>query len=190
MKIETVAEHLVDTDLLKIYPNVLDLGCRGFIFTNELRRLGYSVYSVDCDYYLEGDYLRLAVSDRNGTAYVVRDNDPQATKIVFDKDAENVKHAIPCMTLRNLMTMLGHYRFGLIKMDIEGSELEVIMSLTEAPARQLSVEFHRHTGAYGDGEIEQMVDKLKSLGYEVVSHEKTSQHGLPPNYWSSLFILP
>ena len=74
-------------------------------------------------------------------------------------------------------------------MDVEGAEYDIIMGLDYVPATQLSIEFHLHTGIYQQHEIDQMVDKLKGLGYGVASHEYTSEHGSGFNYWSSLFIL-
>jgi len=76
-----------------------------------------------------------------------------------------------------------------IKIDIEGSEYEVIMSLEKAPAKQLSIEFHLHTGVYGHYEMTMMEDKLKALGYYPAQHERTSEHGAGFNYWDSLWIL-
>jgi hypothetical protein len=190
----TIAEHTVEDTLLGPGAIILDLGCRGFLFMNELyEKHKYSVFGVDCDYYLEASpfhYLRLAITDFNGTVYVIRDDkDPQATKITKDKNQKGVKHAIPAMTLRSLMTMLGFYSADLIKIDIEGSEYEVIMSLTEPPAKQLSIEFHLHTKVYGDAQVKEMEDKLLSLGYYPAKHDKYPAHGLPANYWDSLWIL-
>ena len=79
--------------------------------------------------------------------------------------------------------------WDLIKVDIEGAEYEAIMALTKAIAKQISIEFHLHTGIYQEAQVEEMVAHLEKLGYTTVSHEKTSDHGLPPNYWSSLFIF-
>jgi hypothetical protein len=191
MKIEVIAEHKIDLSLLPKMANILDLGCRGFLFADELKRLGHCVTCVDCDESIMNGkhwYYNLAITDFNGWVRVIKSNDPQATKVSNRNDG-SLKEMVPSMTLEAFSKMVHVPQWDYIKTDIEGSELEVIRSLHEAPSTQFEVEFHRHTGAYGDGQIEEMVNKLVSLGYAIASHDKTSQHGLAPNYWSSLFIL-
>lgn len=180
--IETIAEHNVAISLLPEKANILDLGCRGFIFTDEMRRRGHNVIAIDIDKFDRDDYRQIAVSFKVGRVGINRKPDPQATCI---KEGDDVD----CIDLMTLLRESKIEMFDLIKMDIEGSEYDVIMSLPKPPARQLSVEFHGHTGAYSDVDVFRMCNKLYSLGYVAVSHEKTSQHGLPPNYWSSLFLL-
>jgi hypothetical protein len=56
-------------------------------------------------------------------------------------------------------------------------------------ANQITIEFHLHTGQYGVDAVDSAIEKLKSLGYKILSHELTPQHGAGLNYWSSLFAL-
>lgn len=187
MNIQTIAEHKVDLDLLHEKANVLDLGCRNFIFCNEMRRLGHTVYPVDVDL-LEGytpskDYLRVAITGKaEQRVGIKRTSDPQATCVIEGDE-------IWTHTIESFSELAKVAFWDYIKTDIEGSEYDVIMGLTKAPSKQFEVEFHLHTGAYHENQIDSMVTKLESLGYQTVSHEKTSQHGMGFNYWSSLFIL-
>jgi hypothetical protein len=185
MKITVIAEHSVDLELLPEKANILDLGCRGFLFADEMSRLGHRVVPVDCDILIvDRPYSNLAITNHNGYTFIHRDKDPQATKVSrvgFEK--------VDCMTLSSFSEECNVKFWDIIKIDIEGSEYEVIMSLTEPPAKQLSIEFHLHTGVYGIKEMAEMRDKLTELGYEAVSHEMTKQHGLGLNFWDSLFIL-
>lgn len=182
MRIVTIAEHSVDMDLLPKKSKIADLGCRGFIFTNEMRRLGHEVYPIDCDE-LEGEYIPLAISNFNGHVGLEKFRDPNATRILKGGNK------VACMTLEMFSKVTGVEFWDLIKIDIEGSEYEVIMSLDKAPARQISIEYHLHTGVYGESEMLLMENKLIYLGYFPVQHDKTKQHGLPYNYWDSLWIL-
>lgn len=93
------------------------------------------------------------------------------------------------MTLESFSKMVGIEFWDLIKMDIEGSEFNVIMSMTRPMAKQLSIEFHLHTDAYAQIGMQLMERQLKNLGYESVSHKLTEQYGAGYNYWDSLFIL-
>lgn len=176
-----IHEHYVEESLLPGKANILDLGCRGFQFTNYFRDLGHKVHAVDIDV-LEGDYHMVAISYFNGKAGISKNsNDPQATKMKLGNE-------IDCYTLKAFSQKVGVRFWDLIKIDIEGAEYEVIMSLTEPPAKQLSIEFHLHTGIYTDVQMREMEAKL-SQWYNFASHEKTAQHGAGFNYWNSLFIL-
>lgn len=187
--ITTIAEHSVDLSLLPNNANILDLGCRGFLFADELLRIGHFVICVDCDD-LGNDrlYYKTAITSENGLCRVNHSKDPSATTVTkallplagFD---------VQMYTLKTFSEKVGIDFWDLIKMDIEGSEYEVIMPLTEPPAKQLSIEFHLHTKIYGDAQVKEMEDKLLSLGYFPAKHDKTSAHGMGLNYWDSLFIL-
>ncbi len=188
---ETIAEHQVEISLLPYAAKILDLGCRGFLFSNEMKRRGYSVTCVDCDptiYDSQNWYYNIAITNRNGWVAIERSNDPQATRVNHRNDGAP-SGLVPAMTLEAFSRMVHTDFWDFIKTDVEGSEYEIIMGLRVPPAKQIEVEFHRHTGIYGDTQVKEMVNKLESLGYLVASHEKTAQHGLQPNYWSSLFIL-
>jgi len=181
--IERIAEHLVDIDHLPMKGKIADIGCRGFLFTNEMRRRGHTVIPVDIDDLKESDYHKIAISDFDGLCGLVKSDDPQGTKI------DKLGNGIDCFTLESFSKMFEVEFWDLIKLDVEGSEFEIIMSLQRAITKQFSIEFHLHTGAYKQHEVDQMTDKLKALGYSIASHEYTSQHGSGMNYWSSLFIL-
>jgi FkbM family methyltransferase len=178
----TIAEHSVDFALLPPIARILDLGCRGFAFTNQMKSYGHIVAAVDIDD-LDGVYYRCGISDYNGLCGAVKNKDPQATKL--SKNGSQ----IVCMTLERFSKSINIDFWDLIKIDVEGSEYEIIMSLERPPAKQLSIEFHLHTGVYGQAEMALMEGKLKGLGYKAVSHEYTTQHGAGFNYWDSLFIL-
>lgn len=167
---------------------IADLGCLNFIYTNEMRRLGHIVYPVDIQQ-MDGDYYRIAITDYDGYGYVIYNNDKQATMFSqFDQKTARSER-IKCRTLKSFMEDLQIEMFDLIKMDVESSEWQIVMSLDSPPARQVEIEFHLHTGAYFENDVNAMVSKLQSLGYIVADHQKTSQHGCGMNYWSSLFIL-
>lgn len=202
MNIQTIAEHSIDIDLLPKQAKILDLGCRGFLFANELRRLGHEVFCVDPDNSVVMDYLFLssapvlsvnnyheaAIAGENGLCSLKHSSDPQAKTIIKAK-VPLAGFDIPMYTLEKFSEEVKVQFWDVIKMDIEGSEYEVIMSMERPLCKQLSWEAHLHTGVYGEAEILLMENKLLSLGYFPVQHDKTRQHGLSYNYWDSLFIL-
>jgi FkbM family methyltransferase len=189
--ITVIAEHTVDLSILPEKANVLDLGCRGFLFANDLILKGHNLITVDVDPTVSSStpkHFNVAIAGENGKCMPKYSKDPQATTILKAK-VPLAGHDTPMYTLKSFSEMVGIDFWDLIKIDIEGSEYEVIMSLNEPPAKQLSIEFHLHTGVYGLQQMAEMRDKLTSLGYEPVSHEMTKQHGLGLNFWDSLFIL-
>lgn len=194
--ITVIAEHSVDLTLLPQKANILDLGCRGFLFAKELTRLGHRVITVDPDYHVVGEHIeackiypememwhyKVAISNYNGLCSLIRSNDPQAVSIKPGDD-------IDCITLKNLSERVCVDFWDILKIDVEGSEYEIILDLVEAPAKQISIEMHLHTGVYTMTEVKEMENKLYSLGYYAAKHELTIAHGLGYNYWDSLFIL-
>lgn len=190
--IRAIAEHTVDVELLANATNnyvigkanVMDIGCRGFLFADEMVRLGHKVYPIDIDllHPCSMKYFIAAIAGHDGECSVEYSKDPQATKMTAGC-------GVKMYTIKSFSEYVNIPFWDLIKMDIEGSEYEVIMSLTEPPAKQLSIEFHLHTKIYGDAQVKQMEDKLLSLGYYPAKHDKTQAHGMGFNYWDSLFIL-
>lgn len=182
---EVIAEHSVDLSLLPEKAKILDIGCLGFGFTDAMVALGHYVASVDIQMLPGGrDYFHCGISDYIGFCELeMVGTDIQATRLVRSS------RGIPCWTLEAFSQNHGVSFWDLIKIDVEGSEYEIIMSLEKAPAKQLSIEFHLHTGVYGQTEMLMMEDKLKSLGYEAVSHEYEERHCAGKDYWNSLFIL-
>lgn len=180
--ISEIHEHSVRLDLLPEKANILDIGCRGFQFTDYMRSLGHKVTPVDIDDFQDKTYYRLAITGTDGRVGIHRNNDPQATRVTNGTE-------LLSMTIETFSNSVGIEVWHLIKLDVEGSEYDIIMSLNKAPSKQLSVEFHLHTGIYGQEQMKEMEDKLKSLGYEFAYHELTEQHGAGHNYWDSLFIL-
>lgn len=190
--VTVIAEHSVELSLLPEKANILDLGCRYFLFADHLHTLGHNVIAVDADkleFTGKVGYHRCAIMGYHGLGMIVKDRDPQATRVIKRQPQTTYDQEIQTYTLKSFCEAVKIPFFDLIKLDIEGAEYEVIMSLTEPPATQISVEFHCHTGIYGMDAIKRMEEKLYSLGYFAAQHEATKQHGLGLNFWDSLFIL-
>lgn len=182
MRLEVISEHTVDLDLLpELGGHILDLGCRGFGFRKAFPQ--HKVTCVDCDDLGKDEsYMRCAVSNINGRVGLKRYHDKQATQVTAGDEVD-------AFTLHTLSRLVDVQMWDLIKMDIEGSELQVIMDMERPMAKQLSIEFHLHTGQYGQYSMGLMENRLTQLGYKIIRHEMDSRHGLTLNYWDSLFVL-
>ena len=81
------------------------------------------------------------------------------------------------LTLENIISEFNLDRIDLIKMDIEGSEWEILSNLSKAQSDiiiQISVEFHDFYGKKYREKSIKAIDHLKKLGY-------TFEH--KPGYW-------
>lgn len=185
--IKVCGEHSVDIFNLPDYCKVLDIGCRGFQFRDHIKMHvpTAEVFCVDIDNLNVGfdQYQRCAISDFDGICGLTKTDDPQATRI------NKAGTGTDAYTLESYSKNVEVEFWDLIKIDIEGGEYEIIMSLEKPPCQQLSVEFHLHTGIYKVFEMNAMENKLKAFGYEFVKHDYTTEHGAGFNYWDSLFIL-
>lgn len=181
MNIQVIHEHSVDMDLLPAKATILDLGCRFMNWTNHFRELGHTVHAVDIDDLQHGDYDRCAITNYTGMCGITHTGDPQGTKI-------GPGDSIRCYTLEDYMKLKKVEFFDLIKFDVEGSEVEIILSLEKAPSRSLSIEFHLHCGQEQE-DVWQVIKKTEALGYKVEFWDYSEKHGAGFNVWDSLLIL-
>lgn len=210
MKIERVAEHSYSPEFMPSASKVLDLGCRGFLFSNHFAQLKHQVFCVDVDEdVLAGQYVEcsttnpdfkyvymneyivkyktVAIAEYDGYGSILKTKDPQATRFISSMVEKS--NVVDCMRLETLSKLAKVAFWDLIKIDVEGSEKQIIMSLTEPPAKQLSIEFHLHTGIYTKHDVDIMYNKLNHIGYIAISHKMTREHGCGLNFWDSLFVL-
>lgn len=95
--------------------------------------------------------------------------DPSFTMLDADSDTERVR--CPVRTLTTLAGELGHQRIDLLKIDIEGTEYDVIDDLvrSDLEVRQLLVEFHHRFEGVGRARTARAVRQLKEAGYRIFS---------------------
>lgn len=87
-------------------------------------------------------------------------------------DHNNVSHQfveVNMMSLRDIMKSLDHEKIDLLKMDIEGSEYEVIDDIlkTDIQISQLAIEFHERFFKNGKEKTIRAIQNLKEKGYEI-----------------------
>lgn len=76
---------------------------------------------------------------------------------------------VPCKQISTIMKELGHDHIDLLKMDIEGTEYEVIDEILENNLRidQILVEFHHRFSGIGIKKTLTAVAKLRAAGYQL-----------------------
>lgn len=181
--IKVIAEHSVDVDLLT-GGICIDVGCRGFQFSEAMRDLGCEVVAFDLEDMVVPNgikYFKAAVTIANGGAYYVDTKDPQAKYL----STEGIE--VNAVSYVDLFESYGF--IDVLKLDCEGGEYFILSDPKFQPVpRQISVEFHLHCHKplhkmYYDKCMENLVKH-----YEPVKHELTQAHGAGWNYWDSLFI--
>jgi len=195
--IKILGEHSIDVDLLT-GGICIDVGCRGFQFSEAMRDLGCSVHAYDIEPMTPPEGVRfgeVAVLDRSGLARYTDTKDQQA------KYVSEAGFAVEC---RDINSIIEHCwcetdkEIDILKLDCEGSEYFILKHLhcyvqpKENPLacypRQLSIEFHMHCHrALHDQYYEKCMQNLLKH-YVPVKHELTQAHGAGWNYWDSLWI--
>ena len=176
-----IHDHSLNQTIIPMHGNILDLGCRDFIFTNFFKELEYNVVSVDIGKF-DGDYHRVAISSNDGECYVQNERDPDATHITTADTGDPV----PMMTLDTFSKHVGVDHWHLIKMDIEGAEYGVLKTAKHPIADQVAVEFHAHCGQRKE-DLDALLDELSEY-YYIHNRVWDEQHSAGFNYWDVLLI--
>jgi len=182
---------------------VLDVGCRCYDFASYLAELECEVLVI------EPDDLVSPSSHKNITtlqAALVPESQAGTLQnlIKFGNGSanhlENVVGTIPkdytCQATKGMsISQICKYAevdvWDVVKLDCEGSEYGVLLEWPGPVAKQITVEFHEHTGANTFGlSVYNYIFKHLSKWYKVVQHELSIRHCLSiPNYWDTLLVL-
>ncbi len=92
-------------------------------------------------------------------------------------ETEDQSFSVPVKQLSTILNELGHSQINLLKMDIEGTEYQVIDSLARSDIRpqQLLVEFHHRFPGVGLKTTRRSLKQLKSMGYKLFSVSKNAE---------------
>lgn len=99
------------------------------------------------------------------------ENPEHVSLSVVERVNPTQKIVLPVRELVGIMKELGHDHIDLLKMDIEGSEYEVIEDLLarKIPIRQLLVEYHHRFPGIGNDRTQASIDLLERNGYKLFS---------------------
>ena len=205
-----ISEHSIETDLLTPGGWVMDFGCGvDFNFSKKMVEMCMKVISIDPNPNIVDVpqienlfYERMAlVSDETIESIsldVFNDSDAASTiktnnDIGFVSKQNTIE--VAATTISKLMAKYKIDRLDVLKLDIEGAEYSVLMSIDNNITKQISVEFHDFRGMnphYPDNEKYYDELKLKFSDYSFVKHKIEQHPGIPgssgENYWDSLLI--
>lgn len=97
---------------------------------------------------------------------------------------------VPMVTVSEVMTRCGLSRIDLLKMDVEGAELDVIAAFGGelAAIGQMTVEFHEFLDPALHARVMDAIDTLCRAGFRMIAAPTAYLHGSP--YYMCLFYRP
>lgn len=189
MKLQTFSEHTIDTDLLT-GGICIDVGCRGFQFSEAMRDMGLKVLAFDLEF-MEAPgrihFVKMAIAHKEGEGHYTDTKDQQAKYL----SPEGIPVLVTTLNrlYESMLNVKSTAQVDVLKLDCEGSEYLILSDPEFKPIpRQITVEFHEHChkelhNKYFDACISNLLKH-----YRPVQHVRDSRHGAGFNYWDSLFI--
>lgn len=137
---KNIAGHTIDISIVN-KGKVIDLGCRDFEFARLMTEMGCKVDCYDADVNVKSDKYKLtnkAVTTYNGSLVYAPLGECGYTSDLkmFDNGV-----SVECIDFTNLSKT----KYGVLKLDIEGSEYGILTDPRFKPLpKQITVEFHHH----------------------------------------------
>lgn len=189
MNIQTIDNHSVAVDLLKGGP-VLDAGCRGLRFAKWFSERGHRVIALDPAPEVEMEFTntlsvhKLAlVAKVQAFANLVLTDDLEAR---FIGNGPGI--SVPCTTLRDISDTHRIWQWDVMKLNIEGSEYDILDQFPGPIANQIVFSFHEHTDRKrGRDECDRIIDKLGTW-YDIHNRVWEERYCTYANYWDILAI--
>lgn len=194
MQLEQFCGHTVHTDFLTSDSVVVDLGANGGEFARQIiTRFGCRCLSVEANpvLYAAGrrtsrmQWFNFAVGDSEGRLpFHVRQNSESSSLFPSgDGDVVSVVD-VPVRPLDVFLKENGVTDVALLKCDIEGAEVDMLNSCSDAVLRhiaQISIEFHDFNHMVSLRDVRWLIERLQSLGFLTL---RMSAHG----HCDTLFI--
>lgn len=182
MTLRQVEGHTFFSDGISSRSVVLDLGANHGNFSHELiRHFDCHVYAVEanpelCQAIACHPKLQLtnaAVAGKAGkTAFYISNRSDQSSSIVAEHAGSTArKIEIQTVTLAELIERFANPIVDLLKVDIEGAEIEMFEATPDGLLQrctQITVEFHDFCGIISKNVAARAVDRIERLGFDVI----------------------
>lgn len=190
--LKEIKEHSFYEEKLRPEITIVDLGaCKGE-FTEAMN----SLYKVKKAVLVEANptnfkvipkrdnyilYNKAVSSKDGGTITFLEDpNSPYNGTSVFNYFSSGIKHEIECISLHKIMEENAIDYIDILKIDIEGSEYELLESLEKDvfdKIEQITVEFHDFIDPNLKTSTEKLLSKIESFGFSRMSKPISYMHG-------------
>jgi len=180
MKIISLVHHSISPDLLTADSVVLDLGANYGAFANAMAsRFQCEVYAVEASPRVfaqmpTGDFVKkfnFAICGSSGTVALNISSNHEVTSLKRLHNWEYIDTIrVEGLSLDEFLKTESVPQIDLLKIDIEGAEIEVFNSCSDAFLRsidQITVEFHEWLGGSSKTEVTDIVSRLQTLGFFV-----------------------
>jgi hypothetical protein len=183
-----IDNHSVRTDLLVKGP-VLDAGSRGLAFSRWFAARGHKVVALDAGEDEKADgvsthKMALVHSKWAGGNVALAQTSDLNARYIEGQSSEGVYG----ISIPVLMHDYGIVKWDVIKLNIEGSEYDILDEIDGPISRQIVFGMHEHTqAARGRAECDRIIDKLRQW-YTIHNQVWERRYGCIESYWDVLCI--
>lgn len=193
MSLETISDHTIHSGFVSENSRVLDVGANVGLFSHEMiRRFHCRCVAVEpspriFDRIGTHDLLQkhnIAIVGSAGSVQFHVSDIAVASSLVRIPEGFSETVTVVGKRLEDFVEEIGWSRIDVLKMDIEGAEIGVIGSCSDAflgSIGQVTVEFHDHIGLVSVADIESVIERFRRLGFLAMSRYRGC-------YYDTLFI--
>jgi FkbM family methyltransferase len=187
MRTVTIVSHGLCPALLGPRSVIVDLGANKGEFANAMaQQFGCRVYSVEAspetfNRIQDGPLIRkfnAAICGSSGPVKLNVSSNSEATSLKRLNSFDYVDVVtVPGLTLNEFLKNNGIAKIDLLKVDIEGAEIEMFNSCPDDFLRsidQITVEFHEWAGISTITEVKTILRRLRSLGFSSFNFSRTN----------------
>lgn len=185
----TLETHTLFDDPLGRDSVVVDLGAnRGLFARAVVQRFGCRCLAVETVPELSTaipalpglTVVNAAIAGFDGAIDLNISSHPEASTIMANPGAGRVLRTcrVPALRLASLLAAHGIDRIDLLKVDIEGAEVELFQSMDDsslAKIGQISCEFHDEFGMISPEQVDQIDQRLKKAGFDRIQFYRTNR---------------
>ena len=174
---------------------IIDVGCRGFEFSNHFNNKTVFCIDPDPDVFINRPQppigqasfdINYAISDKAGDSEYYENGEATCLRQLHHFQDHRIK---PCktITMEDLYKITGE-NVDILKLDCEGAEYIILGETFRPVPKQISVEFHHHcVPELHKQKYQEIVERL-SKDYTMHNDVWEQRHGCGFNFWDTLFI--
>ena len=179
---------------------VVDLGANKGAFSRSMSEIyGCTCFAIEPNPECFGELagwsrvkpFNLAIADREGTTSFFVAANSEASSFT-QTGANDQEIQVSTVRLDDFARREGLNQIDLLKIDIEGAEVSLLDSLSDAfltGIGQIAIEFHDFCGLVDKPDVERLVSRLETLGFRSINFSKAS-HGHEDHLFVNQALCP